>query len=403
MPRSSSKLRAAAAVAIAVVSVAAPCPVSAATKQSTWAQGGYDATGSYYNPNESILNSSTLSKAKLRWKAAIPSSTCSTDKGPLVHGRNVFLFSGDRVRALDAATGVERWRSAISFLDRFVGAVAVVDGIIVLGSSSCHGEGPAGRIDGVSAVTGKLVWSYSDEFSLNRVVADRGVVLGADADRGAMVAVDARTGAKLWERRPSDGSARYSFTWESRTAGGRVLVWRSPSPGTPASDSTDTEALDISTGATLWRSSYTWDAVAASPAGDKLFVQDVRSSLLRGLDAGTGRILWTIEDPWANQFAADERSLYASSWTKILRIDAKTGKVMWTRDTKRDVGQPLRAGGLLYVPRVKALLVLNPATGVARTAPTVLAGGKYIPVAIAGGRLYTRTAEWPPSMAVFAP
>lgn len=402
MHRPRTLLRVATAVSLMVTPSISHSSASAAAKPSTWTQIGHDATGSFYNPNETVLNSRTLPKVKLRWKVPIPYSTCSTDKGPLISGKQVFLFSGDRVRALDAATGIERWQS-VSLANRFVGALMIVDGVVVLSSSVCHDVGPAGRIDGYSATTGQLIWSYSDDISLGRVIADRGIILGADPSQGAMVVIDAKTGSKLWERRPTSESERAYLNWENPTAGGRVLVWKSSHPDPQVPSSLGTEALDISTGVTLWSSPYTWFGVAASPSGDKFFVHDVRSSLLRGVDAGTGRVLWTIDDWQASQFSADDRSLYVSSSDVVYRVDSRTGKILWTRDTKRDLGQPMRAGGLLYVPRVKALLVLDPATGVKKSAPAIIAGGQYIPVAIAGGRLYATTAAFPQSLVAFAP
>jgi hypothetical protein len=42
-------------------------PAEAATAPSQWSQPGYGPGRNYYNPQESVVNASTIKKAKLRW------------------------------------------------------------------------------------------------------------------------------------------------------------------------------------------------------------------------------------------------------------------------------------------------------------------------------------------------
>ena len=104
-----SALVAAIAAVLAAVNVT---PAAAATPPSQWAQAGYGPGHNYYNPQESVINTSTIKKLKPRWSATAedgePGCSASPGSTRVVDGR-IFMISGTGVAAFDAKTGKRLW------------------------------------------------------------------------------------------------------------------------------------------------------------------------------------------------------------------------------------------------------------------------------------------------------
>ena len=90
-------------------------------------------------------------------------------------------------------------------------------------------------------------------------------------------------------------------------------------------------------------------------------------------------------------FAAS-KAMRAVPSVAVEALDARTGRSAWHRDLAGAVGQPLRAGGLLYTDGS----VLDAATGATVTPGTAFAGHQVV----TGGRLYAVNG---PVLACFAP
>jgi outer membrane protein assembly factor BamB len=157
--------------------------------------------------------------------------------------------------------------------------------------------------------------------------------------------------------RVSDGAKLWRITGyclnAGVSAGGRLLLGH-------AGDNA-TRAVSITTGETLWSTAKAWSPRAASPAGDR-FLVSTDSTGISSVDAATGAEQWSTRH--GGGLAYDGRRIYVSYHRILETYDAATGRKLRITSLASHGGQPVRAGGLLYVPvGGHPMVVLNPNTG----------------------------------------
>ncbi|MFI7601204.1 PQQ-binding-like beta-propeller repeat protein [Actinoplanes sp. NPDC049681] len=381
-----------------------PSSATAATSAS-WAQPGYDAAGTYYNPAERVINAASVGKLKLKWKfPRIYSNRClSETHGPLVIDNRV-LAVDDWLTAYAPATGKRLWRAPVDLRNQEVRGFTSVGKLAVVATRTCgRPANPDAAIYAFDATNGALRWQLRDDVTPDLMLAADGMILFAgvsvEGAPQAMYGVEASSGRKRWTQL---GTAERQLWPSDVVAGSRVTV-RHSNDGADRSD-----VIDIRTGTTLWTAPRNWDAIAASASGDKVFMHDydlyegTLQELVHAVDARTGVVKWTARHNGA-QAATDGRHLYISGWDSVIScFDTATGKQLWTRDTGLTTWQPVRAGGLVWVPRWytgRMPLALNASTGAKLTVSSALGNTQHIR-AIVGGHLY---AEMGSSIGVFAP
>ncbi len=157
---------------------------------------------------------------------------------PLVHDGVMYLpLPGDRIMAMDAATGAEIWSFALN--ERRGGGtkrnIAIYEDRLISTSS-------AGSVFAVDAVTGAKLWDVQITGPANtssgpiiangKVISGRACAPGAGPDGCVMIANDARTGKELWRQwtiaRPGEpGDESWGgVPWEERN---QVGTWMPPS------------------------------------------------------------------------------------------------------------------------------------------------------------------------------
>ena len=322
---------------------------------------------------------------------------------------------------------------------------------LLLAGEICVAQDSAGtrdwpQIKGNSGFTGlsgddtvkpplKLVWSYrldgdaSGDAGAGVIVAG-GKVFVPVANSASMVVLDAATGRFLWERRDSaiaSGGAAHKTAfsydnglvifWRRRGASevmaleaetGRVRWRQTLSPqgkdvsrgGLPVAGGIvycgeggaepAITAFETKTGRRVWRTALGRDAgeyvIGPTVAGGRVFVAtraNVRRSPewrrlakeLRGaitaLDAKTGKILWSRKNiyPWT-PMASDGTVLACPMWSsadeKLYLLDCRTGETMWAKDKMGfHVGPPitLTRDLILYQPWGPRLQAFSRETG----------------------------------------
>ena len=94
----------------------------------------------------------------------IPPSYYATNRGPSYLDGMLFRgFQNGRVRAYDSKTGKPIWETAIADpkLGESVGAAPIAwDGLVFVGNASGDAKGGKGRVYGLDAKTGKIVWEF---------------------------------------------------------------------------------------------------------------------------------------------------------------------------------------------------------------------------------------------------
>jgi outer membrane protein assembly factor BamB len=333
-----------------------------------WDHPGYDAEDSFYNPGESTINAGTVTQLTRRWSVALRQQGGACVHGPsapLVAGGRVFAADRQGISAYQASDGRLAWRFDWPDPDdATTPAMAVTGDVLIAANSGCQSQSdPDGAIVGLDVTTGRIRWHTDIDAPVDALVVDKGVAVvsgSSPSDEQATIAYRAADGRRAW--------SRTGYAASGVSADGRLLL-----TGTAA-----TSAVAVATGRTLWTKPRLWYAESASPASDYFYVTD--GTALTSVNANTGAVAWTAPGKANPLLAADGRRIYRAAGSAIEALDARTGRRLWARQLSGPVGQPVRAGGLLYTGGP----VLIAATGtVITTFP-----GKQVAT---GGRLYTAT------------
>lgn len=232
---------------------------SSALYAADWPQFlGPNANG--FSPETGITFDWSKSAPKMLWKTAL---TDDGYAGPSAAGGNVFIIdhqgSNDIVRAINIKTGKDAWK--FSYED---------------------GKGPN--------------YGYSQSTPL--VSAGKLYIVGR---LGMVACLDAKTGAKVWSINMKSAFNGKKPQWEYAMSpvifGNQLIVC----PGGPDAG---VVALDKNTGNTIWQGGgsdvpgYATPVIAQAD-GKKIYLIMTGVSLI-GVDAKTGKLLWTI--PWKTSY-----------------------------------------------------------------------------------------------------
>jgi polyvinyl alcohol dehydrogenase (cytochrome) len=360
-----------------------------------WLHLGQDL-GSTRAASDTTIGADTVEELEPAWELEDVNGVSGT---PIVVEGT--LYVGDwtgHVRALDTASGEERWATDVE--TRYVGgAVAVDDERVFVGTWSSH-------VVALDRETGDEVWDTSTGDHPNTAIfgspihVDGLVLVGAASYeeftagegapptfRGYVVALDAATGDEVW---------RYWTTPGDETAGPGVPVWSSPSVDTerehvyiatgnnyapPSSDNADAViALDLRTGEEIWVNQFTggdtWTlAEPLGPDADiggvpNLFAVDGtdavgvgdKAGVYRALDRDSGEELWSAELTEGGlqggvlaSAAVDDESVYvasnkASTTADLIALESASGAERWRVEVGGSVAGPVTwANGVVYV------------------------------------------------------
>jgi outer membrane protein assembly factor BamB len=356
-------------------------PATAATAAaSTWPQIGADAGMSYYNPNETIVNASTVGKLKLRWQLPPAQTECPGRIGPVIAGGLTLTQDTSGLNARDSATGRLVWRENAVFADRLAYNIVVSGTIVVVTSSDTQCMIEGGDADGLvyafDLATGRLLWEQSPNTDAAQLIVTRGTVIVSGNDYGTLPRVDAyrlTDGVHLWSDDDPEGPRTLFSTIP--VGDDVVISWHRQQ---------ETVRVDAVTGQPTGSWSSAWTPLASY--GDWLFVGDNTDWSLKAIRVSTDTVAWSM-DRVSNRVATDGRRLYVGIGTFLEAYDVVSGKRAWSVNLGARVGQPVRAGGLVYTPVAgKPVAVRNAATG-AKVTPSAALAKLTSVAAIGDGRL----------------
>lgn len=352
-----SRLRPAGRLGIAVLFLGA-----ALAHASDWPQFlGPNANGR--SAERGINKDWTKRPPKALWKAPL---TDGGYTGPAVAGGLVFIIdhagSHDVVKALDLNTGQERWRYEYEETSQDVFGFARSTPTIRAGK--VYTMSRLGLVHCLDSKTGSLVWSRNVvadfkgtrpkwDVSSSPVVDGRKVLVCPGGDNAAVVALDKDMGKTIWQGGGS-GVTGYSTPVVATIHGKRQYVMYL---------FTLVEGIDADNGRVLWTFPWSdWSGVSACApvlVGDAVFVT---SGYARGcalLDVADAQ----PKPRWDNKALESEFSspvlidgfLYCTSASGVLVcVDVASGKRMWQ--------QPgFEKGGLIGVDGT--LIVMNGSNG----------------------------------------
>jgi outer membrane protein assembly factor BamB len=365
----------AAAAAATALATGTAVPARAATVD--WAQAGFAATNTAYNPAEAVINASTIGRLRPGWAVtpAAGSEGCTGQRPPVVAGGRAFVTEGDGVGAYDAATGRRLWRDTTAFDGYFSPALAAAGGLVVAAAYDCHSNSdPSTLLVAFDARTGTRRWVGWSDTPSETVVADSGMLVisgESPSDQPTVSAYRVADGRLVWSYPGTDLAAPV-------VAGGRVLLTNV--------DSGASYGISVTTGRIAWKRTATYHVSAANPAGDRFYATTPAGALV-ALTVATGARAWSVTGGWGT-VTTDGRRLYVSRGSWIATYDAANGRRLWLRDIGGHLGRLVRAGGLLYaVVDGAPMAVLSPVTGAAVASGRPWRGARSHPVLV-GGRLF---------------
>lgn len=246
--------------------------------------------------------------------------------------------------ALDAATGAERWRFAISeYVTR--SSPAVVDGTVFVGGGF--------SFQAIDAATGQQRWSVPIRYAgqASPTIAN-GIVI-VTSQEGWIYALDTETGETVW-RTATDGLA----------FGAPAIVGDHVIYGT---DNGVVNNVDLASGRLTWRVTVA-GAVFASPVGSpSMVLVTTQAGTLIALDLDDGAQLWSVAHGGSEAAAlSDDLVVLSGSDAGIYGIDPSSGAQRWMYPAgKQDISAPVTTGDTVLAGAGDTLLAIDPTTGAA--------------------------------------
>jgi outer membrane protein assembly factor BamB len=260
-------------------------------------------------------------------------------------GQALFAAAGDRVDRIDAATGRIRWSVPDAPTDIAVAGDLVITAralpkIIPKLGPNLDNAG----IRALDAATGKQRWSRSIATSQDLVKGITGPGPGpAPALSASTQVVVYLYGLEVYGLAPATGKIRWHFRRGGGTqipaavTGDTVLVG---GRGNPPTTIPPFSALDAATGKPRWQLGIAQNA-ETPPAVDAQSVyvgyeanarSGINESGIYALDLRTGGKRWRADFVQAEPWGPFGGLLYATSGSRIYALDAATGKTRWQED-----------------------------------------------------------------------
>ncbi|MFS8204844.1 protein kinase domain-containing protein [Streptomyces sp. CWNU-52B] len=245
------------------------------------------------------------------------------------------------LKALDAATGEEAWRSRLGSDLKVEKTIAIdAKNVYVTVTDFSDSRSATDYRTGVAAVshsTGKKAWLQKRDWGTNDYDV-QGTVSGkylvyADSHYNLTVR-DTATGTQLWTRKIGD-----DWTWRPAVA---------PRPGLVLLPGSTLAAVDIETGQSRWTLSPNGRRGFDNPTvvDGVLYTADHDGGVW-AVDARTGKKTWLCEDPGADRaptrFLRAGGTLYGASDMDgggVFALDAKNGRPRWVHNDNKDPGEP---------------------------------------------------------------
>jgi outer membrane protein assembly factor BamB len=349
------------------------------TVNTNWAQPGYSAARTGFNPYENVLSAADVSQVGQDWSYTTGGPV---DSPPAVVDGLVYVSSGGSgsppeggsVYALNAATGARVW---IYNTGHGLTAPAVANGVVYVSSGQ--------SLYALNASTGAKLWRQTAPTGQARIVAAvaNGVLYVSTG--ASLYALKASTGATLWSYTPAIGGVEGEVT----VADGVVYV--------PTGNLT---ALNAATGAPQWTFSSPDVSFTSAPAvANGVVYTGTSGGPVWALNAHTGAPLWDYgyDDDWSSPTVADGvvyvYEVEGEGDTTLYALNASTGAQLWIYDTNQagGAGAPAVANGVVYVNGFHGnLYALDASTGAGLWSPPV--GPSFFP-AVVNGRVYVGSGD----------
>ncbi|MEA2583364.1 MAG: hypothetical protein QOF33_1449, partial [Thermomicrobiales bacterium] len=188
------------------------------------------------------------------------------------------------------------------------------------------------------------------------------VYVGSSYSEDAVLALDAVTGEQVWRF-----VAVENIDSSPTVVDGVVYVGGSNEPEGDAFPGM-LWAIDARTGQEIWRYKTGKDVTSTPAVYDGVVYAGANDGVLYAVDAASGALLWRFEGgperSYSSSPAVSRGLVYYSGHGGVLyALDAGSGDVVWDADLGVASQQPVVAGGAVYAPTRRAVVVLDAETG----------------------------------------
>lgn len=315
-----------------------------AMTSASWPMFGYDASHSKYNPYETQLSTSNVSRLALAWKGT-PSNVY--EASAVVALGYVYFVDGDGiVTAYNEQTGTVAWSKRAPGSGLASSAPVATSTILYVGG---YDQNNNGVIYALNVHTGATVWQKTlqtgGSFALQSALTYADNVLYATWSDGHLRAINATTGKEIWNQ------LLYSSYSSPVVANGVVYV-----TGHAFNSPTYLYAVNASNGAIIWKTLVDSDAgITSAPVlGNGLvYVDDQFQHHLSAYNTTNGNKSWTYTADAAFYYSSPAIAngvLYAPSNDGIMHaLDATTGTQLWSYSATGSIdSSPAVANGVIY-------------------------------------------------------
>ena len=282
--------------------------------------------------------------------------------------------------ALDASTG-----ELLSSDEPVREELLISDGVTYFSTQRIDGDFSV-HVRAVDVASGEELWTAAVPRSselplLFPVTASGDLVFVSDENR--VRALDSTTGEPAWSFEAGDGDD--GIVQDPPAASNGVVYLRSYSAA---------YALEESTGAQLWKYDIAYDFWERPPViTDGVWaLVEFEVQVLHGLDAATGRLLWSFEEDRAAYVSGGAKGMvFVTGVEAFHALDAATGKELWSLDADWHIGEVEVVDGVLYANSLDGYLhTLDAQTGEPLWSVEIgyHQGGRGKPYAISEGVVY---------------
>src|SRR5260221_821331 len=344
------------------------------TGTTNWAQPGFNAHHTYYNPGETTLSASNVSQLTVKWQASVQGST------PVVVNNVLYTlsFTDGKVYAFNATSGKQLWSVYVGWnMGNYYGShglIVKVDTMLYV--SAGH------ALYALNPTTGATIWTAAPSgtygYSPNELTVANGQVFFLPGSSSTLFALNAQTGATLW----TAGNDLMSIM-ESPSYSNGILY----TVGFDLNNYSGTAmALSARTGTIIWQTlipSYIDSSFPPSIVNGTMYVVTSQyggpfcaQAEVFALNAATGKSLWsTSKGLYGCQITATtvaNNTVYVGSFGSydggytnagfITAFNAVTATQIWSRAITTSAATPVVANGVLYVG-AGAFYALDATTG----------------------------------------
>lgn len=304
---------------------------------------GFDMQHTGYNPYETVLSPTTVSRLTQRWSFPTGGKVISS---PSVADGVIYVGSEDeQLYAIDAQTRAKRW--TFSADEAISGSPTIVNGIVYIGSNDDN-------LYAIDAQSGTELWRFGTNNNIVSAPAVVNDVVYVSSGDGHLYALDAQSGTEIWDFR-----SNFLVSSSPSVADGVVYI---------GSWDKYLYALDAQSGEKIW-SVRTRNFIHSSPAiaNGVIYIGSLDNSLY-AIDAQSGTELWQFEaehDILSSPAIANGMVYFGSNDDNFYALDATTGEEKWRYLTGDDiVSSPLVANDVVYFgSNDHNLYALNATTG----------------------------------------